>query len=180
MTIQQIIGQQPNEKILKLLRRHPLIFIKDLALFSALALLPVVFYIFSQSFFPDAGEGEIASVVIILLGSIYYLSVLLIFLTQFTDYYLDNWIITNSRVLNIEQHALFGRTMSEMGLYKIQDVTSEIKGIIPTLFGYGEVYVQTAGKKERFIFEQIANPHQIRDMLLDLAESDRQKRYHSK
>lgn len=177
MTLKTLIHQKDYEKIIYHLRRHPIIFLKNLLLFLGLAATPLVFYIFMSNSFAGIMENNLARLVLTILASIYYLSIILITFTQFVDYYLDNWIVTNDRVLNIEQHALFGRTMSELDLYNIQDVTSEIKGILPTLFNYGEVYIQTAGEKTRFIFEHVLNPHEIRNRILDLAEDDR--RYHA-
>jgi membrane protein YdbS with pleckstrin-like domain len=177
MTIKTIIHQKDYEKIVYHLRRHPIIFLKDFFLFLGLVIVPIVFYIFMTNSFAGILESNLARLVLVILASIYYLSVILINFTQFVDYYLDNWIVTNDRVLNIEQHALFGRTMSELDLYNIQDVTSEIKGVLPTLFNYGNVHIQTAGEVTRFVFENVKNPHEIRDRLLDLAEDDR--RYHA-
>ena len=94
----------------------------------------------------------------------------------FLDYYLDTWIITNDRLLNIEQEGVFARTISELDLYKIQDATSEVKGILPSLFGYGNVHIQTAGETKRFELEQVPNPHEVRKLIMDLAEEDR--KYH--
>jgi len=177
MTIKTLIHQKDYEKIIYHLRRHPVIFLKDFLFFLGLAIVPLIFYIFLANSFVALLESSLARLILAILASIYYLSIVLINFTQFVDYYLDNWIATNDRILNIEQHALFGRTMSELDLYNIQDVTSEIKGILPTLFNYGNVHVQTAGEKTRFIFESVPNPHEIRDRLLDLAEDDR--RYHA-
>ena len=111
-------------------------------------------------------------------ASIYYFSCWVFLFAAFLDYYLDTWIITNDRFLNIEREGVFARTMSEVDLYRIQDTTSEIKGIIPSLFGYGSVYIQTAGRTKRFEMEQIPNPHKIRKLIMDLAEEDR--KFHRK
>lgn len=178
MTLGELIKKKQYEKIVYCLRRHPIVFLKDVLIFLALAAVPIGFYFFAASNLPYLFEKEISKIILLLLGSVYYLSVWLIFFTQFIDYYLDNWVVTNDRILNIEQQALFGRTMSEMDLYKVQDITSDIKGVLPTLFNYGDLHVQTAGEKERFVFEQVPNPHEIRDKILDLAEEDRKFHYH--
>jgi uncharacterized membrane protein YdbT with pleckstrin-like domain len=81
---------------------------------------------------------------------------------------LDVWIVTGSRIVNIEQVALFSRNISELKHNKIQDVTSEVKGIIPTLFNYGDVYIQTAGNKQRFVFKQISDPTNTRNIIMQL------------
>ena len=82
-------------------------------------------------------------------------------------------IVTNDRLLHIEQEGLFARTISELDLYQVQDVTSEVKGVFPSLFGYGNLLVQTAGAKEVFRMVDIPHPENLRQAILDLAEEDR-------
>jgi hypothetical protein len=74
---------------------------------------------------------------------------------NFIDYYLDVWIVTNERVINIEQKGLFSREVSEKELHKMQDITSDVDGFWATMLNYGDVYIQTAGEKERFVFKHI-------------------------
>lgn len=178
MHLNELIKQKSYEKPVYILRRHPLIFLKDVALFVFLAAIPYALYYVLQSYFALSLGGPYGYPLLVLGTSIYYLAIWLFFFTQFIDYYLDVWIVTNDRVVNIEQQALFGRTISELDLYKIQDVTSEVKGAIPTFFNYGNVYIQTAGEKERFVFEQVSNPHEIRKSVIDLIDTDR--KYHLK
>ena len=71
------------------------------------------------------------------------------------------------------------REISELEHIKIQDVTSEVMGVVPTLFNYGFVYVQTAGETERFTFKQVPDPVKIRDVIMQLQQWEilqRQKR----
>ncbi len=176
MRLDKLIKQKSYEKPVYLLRRHPLIFFKDILLFLMLAGAPYLLYLALARYFSASLTGPYGYPLFILGASVYYLSIWLFFLTQFVDYYLDVWIVTNDRIVNIEQQALFSRTISELDLYKIQDVTSDVKGMLPTFFNYGQVFIQTAGQKERFTFEQVSNPHQIRQRIIDLIEMDR--KYH--
>ncbi len=86
------------------------------------------------------------------------------------DYYFDVWIVTNQRIVNIEQKGLFVRDIAELQITRVQDVTSEIRGLIPTLLDYGDVYVQTAGEQRRFVFRQVPRPNQIRDAIIQLSQ----------
>jgi uncharacterized membrane protein YdbT with pleckstrin-like domain len=83
------------------------------------------------------------------------------------DYYFDVWIITNERIVNIEQKGLFLRRSSDLEFAKIQDVTTDIVGLIPTILNYGDVYVQTAGEVERFKFRQVPDPNAIKSLVMD-------------
>lgn len=175
MNIDSLIKIKPGEKRVFFLRRHPLIFAFDLAMVAALGIVLVAAFILIRRNAPALLESPISRPALILLGGAYALSVWLFAFVRFVDYHLDSWIVTDDRVLNIEQHGLFSRTVAELDLSRIQDVTSEVHGIIPSIFGFGDVHVQTAGEKERFIFEQIPRPHEVRMKILELVEADRKR-----
>lgn len=168
------------EKMIFLLRRHWIIFFGTTLFYVLLGLIPLGFYFFFLYNYPGLLTQALASniifPIIVIATSIYYLSTWLFYLTAFVNYYLDLWVVTNDRAINIEQKGLFARVVSELDLYKIQDATSEIKGFLPTLFNYGNVYLQTAGKVERFVFEQVPNPNEVRQKIIQLMEEDR--KYH--
>lgn len=178
MNLSELIRQKTYEKPVLNLRRHPFVFIKVTALFVLIAVLPYAVYWLAASTYPEIFANTLVYIFLLLGGSVYYLGVWLFYFTEFMDYYLDLWIVTNDRLVNIEQQGLFARTISELDLYKIQDVTSEIKGMVATFLNYGRVSVQTAGEKERFVFEDIPNPHEVRKNIINLSEEDR--KYHFK
>lgn len=102
------------------------------------------------------------------LESIIAMFLWLIFFVLWIDYYFDAWIITDRRIVDIEQQGLFRRNVSELEHSKIQDVTTEIHGILPTILKYGFVYVQTAGKKGRFVFKEVPHPMFVRKLIVGL------------
>lgn len=175
MHLGHLIKQKGYEKIVFMLRRHPLVMARGLLVFVILGGLPFAGYFFFFEEISAFMENPLTRVILILGGSIYALSVWLFLFSAFLDYYLDLWIVTNDRIMNIEQHGLFGRTISELDLSNIQDVTSEIKGIFATVFNYGNVHIQTAAEEKRFVFEQIYNPHAVRQAILDMVEEDRRR-----
>jgi len=85
-------------------------------------------------------------------------------------YYLNIQIITNQRVVDITQHSLVHHMISELHLSRIEDVTAEVSGVLGTFLDYGDVFVQTAGETERFVFHNVANPQRIEKIILDLYE----------
>lgn len=178
MSIAEIIHKKVYEEIVYCLRRHPFLFLKDVILFLFLAAAPPIFYYFLGESYASFFESSMGWTILVLVGSIYYLAIWVFFYSQFIDYYLDNWIITNDRLISIDQKGLFARTISELDLYRIQDASSEVKGFFGTLLNYGDLHVQTAGEKELFVLRSIPDPHHIRTRLLDLAEDDR--KYHTK
>lgn len=178
MNINNFINRKPYETKLYLARRHFITFLPTILLTILLILVPYgVFFLISR-LFESLLISPITYPILVLLASAYCLSISLFFYSFFIEFYLDVTIITNDRMVDIEQGSLFARTVAEVDLFQIQDATSEVKGFFPSIFGYGNVVVQTAGAIPKFIMQDVSHPHQMRQMLLDMASIDKQ--YHSK
>lgn len=170
-TARTIPNAHPGEVFQLFLRRHPIAFLKTIVFFCAETIIGIGAYLLILNTLPALLDDVVMTPILILLGSAYAFLVWLLCFHGFLDYYLDTWIVTNSRIINIEQHGLFSRIRSEQSLSRIQDVSAEVKGLLPTLFGYGTVYVQTAGAEERITMKQVRNPEHIAQILINLVEA---------
>lgn len=164
-------GQQEDEKILQIIRRHWFnIFMQYVpVIFMVILLLAVAVTV--AALFPDFFREY--SLTIWFFESLLLLTIWIYASLIFVDYYLDVWIITDRRVVNVEQKGLFLRDVSELRYRKIQDVTTEVNGFFPTMLNYGNVYVQTAGERPRFLFRNVPNPYDIKGTLMDLQKKER-------
>jgi hypothetical protein len=84
----------------------------------------------------------------------------------FTRYYLNAWILTNMRIVNIKQFAYFNRQVSSLFLTRVQDVTTDVAGVLSSLLGIGTIKVQTAGEDSEFVMQGIPRPEMMRDVIL--------------
>lgn len=176
MHISHFIKQKNYEKIIHILRRHPITFVPTILLFITLFAIPIVLYMIIKNAFPDFVSGTQMYPLFALGGSIYYLSTYLFLYAHFIDYYLDIWIVTNDRIIDNEQHGLFHRTTTELELHSIEDVTSQVSGILGTVFKYGDLTIKTSSVTTTIVFRQIPHPEKIRGELIRLADEDR--KYH--
>ena len=97
--------------------------------------------------------------------------VLASFLYNFHNYYLSMQIVTDRRIVDIDQEGLFTRQVNELSMDKIQDVTYKQDNVIATLFNFGNVLVKTASsgeanidplyKSNGFVFENVPNPQDV-------------------
>jgi hypothetical protein len=85
---------------------------------------------------------------------------------NFTRHYLNAWILTNQRIVDIKQHGYFKREVSSLFLTRIQDVTTDVEGVLPSLLGIGDITVQSAGAVDEFHMYSIPRPEQMRDIIL--------------
>jgi len=177
MIISHLIKQKDYEKVIFVLRRHPITFSGPVLLLLILLAVPFVMYFLFQNLYTNFFDNTILEPISVLIASAYFLGVFLFFYGQFIDFYLDLWIVTNDRVVDIEQKGLFARTISEVDLYRIQDVTTEVHGFIGTIFNYGDVIIKTASNNSEIVFIDVANPNFLRHKLIEMSREDR--KYHS-
>lgn len=171
--LQHLPGSNLNESEVRVYRRHWLTLVPLMVSTVLVFILPIAGYIILRIIHAEWFESGIGTVLFIIGASIFFLFGLLFLFQTFMEYWLDIFIVTDKRILDINQTGLFNRTVSELRLYRTQDVTSEVKGIIQSMFNYGDVYVQTAGEMERFHFESVPNPNEVSKTILELAEEDR-------
>lgn len=164
-------GQQDGERVILLLRRHSFVFFITVVFFVLLTLLPVGLRLLFPSTVLTGLRGTAWEGIVLLAISAYYLFTWLFFTFAWVDYYLDLWIVTDERIVSVEQAGLFRRVISEQRLIRVQDVTSEVRGVFPTFLHYGQVFVQTAGERERFVFEQVPEPDLVKKVVLQAHEA---------
>lgn len=167
-----------GENVIKVLHRNWFYLLTQFLILILMAAILFAGFFFLPLLFPELMEGEMRS--LFLFGEItFILAVWLYGFLVWIDYYFDIWIITDERIINIEQKGLFMRQISEADYTKIQDVTAQIEGFLPTVINYGDVYIQTAAEKERFVFRTISRPYQIKDLLMQLARKKKAKQFES-
>lgn len=159
-----------KENLVIFLRRHWINLLGQIVSIIAIAFLLVLVYLFVFIFGLKEVIGGVGFEIADFLVALASLLLWVLFFVVFLDYYLDVWIVTNERIIDIRQKGLFRREISELPLGNVQDLTTEIAGVIPTLYDFGDLYVQTAGKRERFIFMSIPHPERVRDIILLLSE----------
>jgi uncharacterized membrane protein YdbT with pleckstrin-like domain len=162
----------PGEKVILMLHRHGFIAFRFFMIYLFFATLPVIGVWLLANYttaFADPA-GFVYALTVLLYGAYALIWGLLFFIT-WLNYYLDIWIVTNERIINIAQQRLFYRVVSEQKLYRVQDVTWEMKGVIANLFRFGNVQVQTAGEDDKFVFEHISQPEKVAQTIMSLLES---------
>ncbi len=178
-------GQQSDERVFLFLRRHWISFVGIVLIILVMVILPIMVWVFFsflnfdvasmlESLFRglDSSYPEIrAKQMIIFLFSAYYFFVASYFLILWLDYYFDITIVTNERIIDIQQVGLFHRTVSELYLQQVQDVTGKQNGVLQSLFNFGDVTIQTAGEKNNFVIDQVFDSYAVARKIVDLQEA---------
>ncbi len=168
MNLHHLPNQRKNEHIVLFLRRQWFTLLRIVIAFLILTIIPIILAIYFWETLSIWLEDPFLGPAIIVAGSIYFLCTWLFAFVEFADYYLDIWIVTTERIINIEQKGLFERTASELDLVSVQDATAEIKGFLETIFDFGDVLIETAGEQQRFHFQSVDDPEKIKETVMRL------------
>lgn len=160
-------GEDKDEKILYVLRKHPVtnvdwIFISVLLFITPLLVSRFV-ALFGASTFPHIPANYLTIVIIF-----WYLFNFIYTLESFLVWFFNVYIISDKRIVDMDFYGLLYRNVSEAPIRNIEDVTYNISGALKVIFNYGDVLIQTAGEKIEFEFEEVSNPSRVVDILSDL------------
>lgn len=166
---------QPGERVIRIVRQHWFVLAFKLVPYMVLAFVPAALSVFLSFISAMAGASGTGSNAVSflsddskqLLTGFYLLFLWMGAFSTFTRYMLTQWVITNTRIVDIQQRTLFSRNVSSFLLARIQDVTTDVDGFLPTLIGFGKLKVQTAGQDEDFFFYDVPHPQDTRDLILD-------------
>ena len=152
---------QEGERVIIAFHRHWVVVANKLT-FAALLLIPAAA---ALAILPAVAMDSGLRTLTLYFITVYIFIVLMIAFVLWMDYYLDVWIVTNTRVIDVEQKGMFRREVSEFMLSRIQDITVEIPSFVATLLHYGNLRVQTAGEKG-FTAYDIPHVDKVKDIIL--------------
>lgn len=155
---------EDNEYVIHTVRKHWFVFALRFIVLVIAALIPLVvtpfFTLITSIPFETLMSGF----------SFFYVAYLLLMwiwgFMMWTDYYLDITVVTNKRIIDMDQKGLFSRQTSTMRYEAIQDVTTDIQGVLHTVLNYGHLYIQTAATTKEFILDDIADPNLAKEIIL--------------
>ena len=132
-----------------------------------MAFLPLVVVVLFFMVIPNVGVDSYANY-IGLFYSVWITVLWVLFFIEWTDYYLDIWVITNNRIVDINHNGLFSREVSTLRLEDIEDITTELQGFLSVFLKFGLILIQTAGSRNEFCITNADNPEKVRQVIYNL------------
>lgn len=157
----------PNEEIRFIAHKHWFVLARRVVFLDLLILAPLLLPVFYY-----AALNKVLTIpgnlltLFMLLSALWLLALWIVFFITWTDYYLDVLVLTNQRLMHATQRGLFSREVSTLQVTKIQDITIDIRGIIPTLLTFGDIHIQTAGEEKEFMVKNIGEPYKVKNEIL--------------
>ncbi len=154
-----------NEKILSVNRKFWVAFAPIYSSAVGLILLPLILVPTLGAIFPALRQAPFLN--FLFFGSFLWMWAMWIWLFwALLTYYLDILIVTNERLIHIEQRGVFHRTIAETRLSRIQDITIRVGGVFPTFLHYGDIKIRSAAEVPEFDFLQVRYPEKLKEVIM--------------
>lgn len=155
----------PSENVILKVRRHKLaLFFQTFFLIFFIILPPILFWVSERAVLI---RGNDLALFLSVYSGILLIAWMMFFMI-WTNYYLDVLIVTDKKIIDIQQKGFFRREISTVGLENIQDITVNINGVLATLLDYGTLLIQTAAESNEFIIRDIPEPNKVKSIIYEL------------
>jgi len=158
-------GQRDGEKVKMCVRSH---WLREIHIFLRFILLAIIFpaiFIYLLEFFETGNINW--SYIHLFLGG-YLAGVWLHVFVEFIKSELTVIIVTSERVVDLTQHGLFNRQISEVSLNRIQEVSGFSAGFIANLFDVGKLEIQSSSIELPLTMKYVKSPNLTSRKILDI------------
>jgi hypothetical protein len=154
-------GFKDKERIITVIRHHWFVLLREIIGLVILFLLPFFAVPLFWTFVVATGQApQVPGGVVLFFASAWALVLWNLLFARWTDWYYDIWVVTNWRIVDIDQQGLFRRNVATLAtLNHIQDLTAMLSGVIGTVLNFGNVELQTAASKREFLISEVPNPN---------------------
>jgi len=163
------IELEENEAVLLTVRKHWFIILSELfgiLIMLAAPFLLIILYVLLPTTLPASIDLTTYLPLIAFFSAVWLLFSLMAGFSIWTHYYLDLWIVTDRRIIVIDQVGFFNRKVSSFRLERLQDIKVLIAGIIPTFLNFGTIRAQTASAAEsNFASTGLPDPRNIQAVI---------------
>lgn len=159
-------NMRPWEKMLMTIRRHWIVYVfLGVYFLSAVILSIVLFAIF--------WFNTLTNISIIVLWLFFSLFLYI----EWLNHELDMYVVTNNRVIWIDQISFLNRTVSECNLWQVQEVNSRTSWLLANIFNYWTLSIQTAWNKTTLRMDFSPNAIQWARKVLNIVDDYRDKNW---
>ncbi len=156
-------NMRPWEKTLMVVKRHWIILIM-LGVYFFMGML-IMLAIYS---FLDWGLAHLLTI-------LFWMPYSIFLYIHWLDHELDMYVITNNRIIGVEQISFLNRKVSECNLGQVQEVGSHTKGLLANLLNYGTVKIQTAWNATNFTMSYSPVPLSNSRKILNVVDAYRDR-----
>lgn len=160
--------QEDQEKVILLLRQHPIVNLPWIFIAAVLIMAPSVLSVFPLIEFLPPNFQFVAVL-------FWYLIVTAFVLESALSWFFNIYIVTDERLIDVDFHNLIHKEVTESKIDKVQEITHKVGGVAGTVFNYGTVTIQTAGAVPNLEFQSVPNPAEVVRIIQELRTQEEQE-----
>lgn len=145
--------QEEDEKVVLVVRSHPVIFLKYLFNFLIFLILIIFFNIFLFTYL-NFSQRLLFNILFVLFFIFYFWSLYL-------TWYFNVGLITNKRIIDIDFYFPSYKEITEVRFGNIEDITIKSGGFFESFFHIGTIFIQTANTEQNIEFYDVIHPVKI-------------------
>jgi len=172
-------AQNDDEKVLLLMRKHPVTNLWWIGLTAVLFGLPLFWGEFPLI-------ASVTPMVGLALAVFWYLGLAFFVIQNLLLWFYNVYIVTDERIIDVDFFGLLYKNVNAMQIRKIEDVNYSQVGMFSSIFNYGNVVIQTAAEQRSadrteeasaFTFEAVPNPDRVVKVIGELMEQEEKEEY---
>lgn len=159
-----LIEFDKNEKIICEIRKHYIglvvTVITGLLIAMILFITIIVLSVVISGIAEEGGASQdIATNVAYAIGGLVVLGTILATFVGGYIYQHNVMLVTSDKIAQVLYKTIFDRKVSQLSITDIQDVTVIQSGILPRIFNYGTITIETAGEQQNYTFTYAPKPY---------------------
>ena len=158
-------NMRPWEEVLMVVKRHWIVYVMLFIYFFSGVIVTFMIFFF---FWLNTWWYMLKIILWLILSIILYI--------EWLNHELDMYVVTNNRVIGLEQIAFLNRAVTECNLWQIQEVNSKAKWLFANIFNYWTLSIQTAGSKTTLKMEFCPDVMQTSRKILNVVDNYRDEK----
>lgn len=154
-----------GEKVKEVIRETFLVVLPRLILIT---IYFIVIFFFLTTFISFGTIGVVAFVVLFLVGAV-------LIVRKIIMWYMNAFIVTTDRIIDLEQKSLLDKHISEIAHYKVDNVHYRVKGVFHNIFRCGDLFIQSHKGVTYLMMKNVRRPSRLQTFLLRLLEESGNK-----
>lgn len=155
-------GQHDDEQVILVEHRHPIVMRRQLIVGMLIILVGLLPWAWSMSTASDLQWLANWFLFIAVAILVFY------WLRTWVGWFYTVYVLTNTRIMIVKQRGFFNREVSELNLHNVQNVNYKINGLQASLFGYGNITIETLSGGNPLQLKTVSKPVRLQQAILEV------------
>lgn len=171
----ELIEFDENEELLGEIRKHPIgLLIIELTgvIMAIIVMLAAYALIWGTKQLDSSLASDGVTAIVMIVGVLLALGVLGVSFIGSILYKSNVIFVTNEKIAQVLYKSIFDRTISQLSIGDVQDVTVTQKGLLARYFNYGTLVIETAGEQQNYTFTYVPSPYETAKLIVGSHETN--------